>query len=79
VCRIFDSVSVSQYVYNSRITTQFLQLRHFVAPVFGYHQVVLIQSLSTLSTIPLPLDNVYNWGKVILLLECRFLVVDLNK
>jgi hypothetical protein len=37
---------------------------------------VLIQSLSTLSAIPLPLVNVYNWGKVMLLFTMQ--VIDLN-
>jgi hypothetical protein len=53
-------------MYNSRITIQFLQL-HVSATIFGHHQAVLIQSLSTVSAIPLPLANVYNWGKAMLL------------
>jgi hypothetical protein len=75
VCRLFfSSVSVSQYTYNSKITTHFLQLLHVLATIFGHHQVLLIQPLSTLFAIPPhPLANVSNWGKVILLLT----VVDL--
>jgi hypothetical protein len=60
----FNSDSVSQYMYNSTLTTQFLQLRHVSATAFGHHQVVLIQSFSSLSAIPLPLANVYNWRKI---------------
>jgi hypothetical protein len=67
VCRILYSVSVSQYMYNSRITTQFLQLQHVSANIFCHHQVIIIQSLSTLSVILLLLANVYNWGKDMLL------------
>jgi hypothetical protein len=62
VCRIFYSVSVLQYMYNSRITTIFI-LWHVSTAVFGHHQVVLIQSLSTLYAISPPLANVYNWGR----------------
>jgi hypothetical protein len=42
------------------ITVHFI--RHVSATIFGHHQVVLIQSLSTLSAVPLPLANVHNWA-----------------
>jgi hypothetical protein len=60
----FFPVSVSQYMYNSMVTIQFL---HVSANIFGHLQVVLTQSLSTVSAIPPPLTSVYNLGKVILL------------
>jgi hypothetical protein len=50
----------------------------FRATIFVHYQVVLIQSLSTLSTIPPPLISVYNWGRSYYCLRCRFLVIDLN-
>jgi hypothetical protein len=48
---------VSQYMYKSRLTVQILHYM-FRATIFVHHQVVLIQSLSTLSAIPPPFINV---------------------
>jgi hypothetical protein len=70
---------VLQYTYNSRITVQLQQLRHVSSNIFGHHQVVLIQPISTLSPLPHPLANVYNWGRSYCCLQCRFLVIDSNK
>jgi hypothetical protein len=60
-------------------STEFLQLRNVSAIIFGHHQVVLTQSLSTLSAVPLPLANIYNWAKPCCCLQCRLLIIDLNK
>jgi hypothetical protein len=54
-------------MHNSRITVQLLYYDMFRPLFFGHHQVVFIQSLSKPSAIPLPLTNVYNWEKVVLL------------
>jgi hypothetical protein len=57
----------------SMITT----LRHVSATIFGRHQVVIMQSLSTLSTLSTispPLANVYNWRRSCCL-QFRFLVI----
>jgi hypothetical protein len=43
---------VSLYMCNSKITMQFLQLRYVPTTIFGHHQVVFIQSLSTLCYSP---------------------------
>jgi hypothetical protein len=49
-----------------------INIRHVSATIFGHHQVVLLQSLSTLSANPHPLANVYNWGRSYCCLQCSF-------
>jgi hypothetical protein len=71
---LFHSILVSQY----SCTILFLHLRNVSVIIFGHHQVVFTQSLSTLSVVPLLLVKVYSWGRSYCFLQCRFLVVDLN-